>query len=142
MFNSSQQVSSLRKLLISYSSINTRQTVFASASIPQHRRFLYDCIQQKWTKVFYFIYIHNLIFHFLFNVHLINIHLIYIQKANVVHIHANPIHPMPPRLHHRFLVSQYKFSRAIFYDKGIYVFLQFFVRYVIERKDIQHCCGC
>ncbi|CAH1449634.1 unnamed protein product [Lactuca virosa] len=78
MFNSSQQVSSLRKLLISYSSINTRQTVFASASIPQHRRFLYDCIQQKWTK------------------------------ANVVHIHANPIHPMPPRLHHRFLICNRK----------------------------------
>ncbi|KAI3496476.1 hypothetical protein L1887_38840 [Cichorium endivia] len=73
MFNSSQ-VSSLRKLLISYTSINNRQTVFASASIPQHRRFLYDCIQQKWTK------------------------------ANVVHIHANPIQPMPPRIHHRFLI--------------------------------------
>lgn len=47
----SKQVSSLRKLLTSYSSINSRQTVFASASIPQHRRFLHDCIQQKWTKV-------------------------------------------------------------------------------------------
>ncbi|KAK9076923.1 hypothetical protein SSX86_005258 [Deinandra increscens subsp. villosa] len=74
MFNSSNQVSSLRKLLISYSSINNRQTVFASASIPQHRRFLYDCIQQKWTK------------------------------ADVVHIHANPVQPMPARLQHRFLV--------------------------------------
>ncbi|XP_048235176.1 DEAD-box ATP-dependent RNA helicase 58, chloroplastic isoform X3 [Ricinus communis] len=51
MFNSSKQVSSLRKLLTSYSSCNSRQTVFASASIPQHRRFLYDCIQQKWTKI-------------------------------------------------------------------------------------------
>jgi hypothetical protein len=51
MFNSSKQVSSLRKLLTSYSSCNSRQTVFASASIPQHNRFLYDCIQQKWTKV-------------------------------------------------------------------------------------------
>ncbi|KAJ0714145.1 putative RNA helicase [Helianthus annuus] len=76
MFNSSSQVSSLRKLLISYSSINNRQTIFASASIPQHRRFLYDCIQQKWTK------------------------------ADVVHIHANPVQPMPARLQHRFLVSQ------------------------------------
>ncbi|KAK1431598.1 hypothetical protein QVD17_08067 [Tagetes erecta] len=74
MFNSSNQVSSLRKLLISYSSINNRQTIFASASIPQHRRFLYDCIQQKWTK------------------------------SDVVHIHANPIQPMPARLEHRFLI--------------------------------------
>lgn len=47
----SKQVSSLRKLLTSYSSIDSRQTIFASASIPQHRRFLHDCIQQKWTKV-------------------------------------------------------------------------------------------
>lgn len=51
MFNSSKEVSSLKKLLTTYSSINNRQTVFASASIPQHNRFLYDCIQQKWTKV-------------------------------------------------------------------------------------------
>ncbi|GJW16497.1 DEAD-box ATP-dependent RNA helicase 58, chloroplastic isoform X1 [Tanacetum coccineum] len=74
MFNSSDQVSLLRKLLISYTSINKRQTIFASASIPQHRRFLYDCIQQKWTK------------------------------ADVVHIHANPVQPMPLRVNHRFLV--------------------------------------
>lgn len=51
MFNSSKEVSSLKKLLTIYSSINNRQTVFASASIPQHKRFVYDCIQQKWTKV-------------------------------------------------------------------------------------------
>ncbi|XP_019053149.1 PREDICTED: DEAD-box ATP-dependent RNA helicase 58, chloroplastic isoform X2 [Nelumbo nucifera] len=51
MFNSSRHVRSLKKLLTSYSSINNRQTVFASASIPQHKRFLYDCIQQKWTKI-------------------------------------------------------------------------------------------
>lgn len=52
MFHSSKQVHSLRKLLTSYSTIDNRQTVLASASIPQHNRFLYDCIQQKWTKVF------------------------------------------------------------------------------------------
>ncbi|XP_024948158.1 DEAD-box ATP-dependent RNA helicase 58, chloroplastic isoform X2 [Citrus sinensis] len=51
LFNSSKQVSSLKKLLASYSSCNNRQTVFASASIPQHRRFLHNCIQQKWTKI-------------------------------------------------------------------------------------------
>ncbi|KAK9288114.1 hypothetical protein L1049_016562 [Liquidambar formosana] len=73
MFNSSKEVSSLRKLLTSYSSSDNRQTVFASASIPQHRRFLYDCIQQKWTK------------------------------SDVVHVHVNPIEPMPSCLHHRFV---------------------------------------
>jgi len=54
MFSSSKQVCSLRKLLTSHSTIHSRQTVFASASIPQHNRFLYDCVQQKWTKVFRF----------------------------------------------------------------------------------------
>ncbi|XP_021716914.1 DEAD-box ATP-dependent RNA helicase 58, chloroplastic-like isoform X6 [Chenopodium quinoa] len=73
MFNSSKQVSSLRKLLTSYSSSRSRQTVFASASIPQHRRFLHDCVQQKWTK------------------------------SNVVHVHVNAVEPMPSRLHHRYM---------------------------------------
>lgn len=62
MFNSSKEVSSLRKLLTSYSSLNERQTVLASASIPQHRRFLYDCIQQKWTKVCSYSYCFDVIF--------------------------------------------------------------------------------
>ncbi|KAL8515285.1 hypothetical protein ACS0TY_014124 [Phlomoides rotata] len=74
MFNSSKEVSSLKKLLTIYSSINNRQTVFASASIPQHRRFLYDCIQQKWTK------------------------------SDAVHVHVNPIEPMPSCLHHKFMI--------------------------------------
>lgn len=74
MFNSSKQVGLLRKLLTSYSSSSSRQTIFASASIPQHNRFLYDCIQQKWTK------------------------------DSVVHVHVNPIQPMPSCLHHRFVV--------------------------------------
>ncbi|XP_050217199.1 DEAD-box ATP-dependent RNA helicase 58, chloroplastic isoform X2 [Mercurialis annua] len=74
MFNSSKEVSLLRKLLTSYSSCNNRQTVFASASIPQHRRFLYDCIQQKWTK------------------------------NDAIHVHVNPVQPMPSCLHHRFLI--------------------------------------
>ncbi|KAL6548407.1 hypothetical protein OROGR_008828 [Orobanche gracilis] len=73
MFNSSKEVSSLRKLLTTYSSINSRQTIFASASIPQHRRFVYDCIQHKWTK------------------------------ADVVHVHVNPVEPMPTCLYHRFV---------------------------------------
>ncbi|XP_031108305.1 DEAD-box ATP-dependent RNA helicase 58, chloroplastic isoform X1 [Ipomoea triloba] len=74
MFNSSKHVSSLRKLLTSYSCRKSRQTIFASASIPQHRRFLYDAVQQKWTK------------------------------ADVVHLYVNPIMPMPSCLHHRFVV--------------------------------------
>ncbi|XP_075654607.1 DEAD-box ATP-dependent RNA helicase 58, chloroplastic isoform X2 [Castanea sativa] len=74
MFNSSKEVSSLRKLLTSYSSLHNRQTIFASASIPQHNRFVHDCIQQKWTK------------------------------RDVVHVHVNPIQPMPSCLHHRFVI--------------------------------------
>ncbi|XVF63188.1 hypothetical protein PTKIN_Ptkin09bG0068000 [Pterospermum kingtungense] len=78
LFYSSKQVSSLRKLLTSYSSCNNRQTVFVSASIPQHRRFVHDCIQQKWTK------------------------------SDVVHVHINPINPMPPCLLHRFVMCSRK----------------------------------
>ncbi|XP_047263715.1 DEAD-box ATP-dependent RNA helicase 58, chloroplastic isoform X2 [Capsicum annuum] len=74
MFNSSKEVSSLKRLLTSYSSSKNRQTIFASASIPQHRRFLYDCMQQKWTR------------------------------ADVVHVHVNSVEPMPSCLHHRFVV--------------------------------------
>ncbi|GAA0147095.1 RNA helicase [Lithospermum erythrorhizon] len=74
MFNSSKEVASLRKLLTSYSSIKDRQTILASASIPQHRRFLYDCIQQKWTK------------------------------SDVVHVHVNSLQPIPSCLHHRFVI--------------------------------------
>lgn len=74
IFNSSKQVSSLRKLLTSYSTISNRQTIFASASILQHRRFLDECVQQKWTK------------------------------SNVVHVHVNPIEPMPSRLRHKFVI--------------------------------------
>ncbi|THG08103.1 hypothetical protein TEA_021294 [Camellia sinensis var. sinensis] len=78
MFNSSKQVSSFRKLLISYSLRNNRQTIFASASIPQHRRFLSDCIQQKWIK------------------------------DDVVHVHVNAVEPMPSRLHHGFVSEKSK----------------------------------
>ncbi|KAI5650561.1 hypothetical protein M9H77_36566 [Catharanthus roseus] len=78
MFNSSKQAGALRRLLTSYSSISNRQTIFASASIPQHRRFLYDCVQQKWTK------------------------------GDVVHVHVNPVEPMPSCLQHRFVVCKKK----------------------------------
>ncbi|KAL9264953.1 DEAD-box ATP-dependent RNA helicase 58, chloroplastic-like protein [Drosera capensis] len=72
IFSSASQVSLLRKLLTTYSSSNTRQTLFASASIPQHRRFMHDCMKQKWTK------------------------------DNVVHVHVNPIEPIPTRIQHRY----------------------------------------
>ncbi|KAK9672024.1 hypothetical protein RND81_12G070800 [Saponaria officinalis] len=75
MFNSSRQAGSVRKLLTTYSSCHSRQTVFASASIPQHNHFLHDCVQQKWTK------------------------------NNVVHVHVNRVQPMPSRFHHRYMVS-------------------------------------
>ncbi|XP_066389414.1 DEAD-box ATP-dependent RNA helicase 58, chloroplastic-like isoform X2 [Miscanthus floridulus] len=51
IFGSSKQVSALRKMLTSYSAALSRQTIFASASIPQHNRFLHDCVQHKWTKI-------------------------------------------------------------------------------------------
>ncbi|TKY54033.1 DEAD-box ATP-dependent RNA helicase 58 [Spatholobus suberectus] len=78
IFNSSKQVSSLRKILTSYSSCNSRQTVFASASIPQHNRFIHDSVQQKWTK------------------------------RDVVHIHVSAVEPMPSRLYHRFIICDTK----------------------------------
>lgn len=78
IFNSSKQVSSLRKILTSYSSCNNRQTVFASASIPQHNQFLNEAVQQKWTK------------------------------RDVIHIHVSPVEPMPSRLSHRFIVCDIK----------------------------------
>ncbi|XP_045809250.1 DEAD-box ATP-dependent RNA helicase 58, chloroplastic isoform X1 [Trifolium pratense] len=78
IFNSSKQVSSLRKILTSYSSCNNRQTVFASASIPQHNRFINEAMQQKWTK------------------------------RDVVHIQVSPVEPMPSRLYHRFIVCDTK----------------------------------
>ncbi|KAK8474214.1 hypothetical protein V6N13_037873 [Hibiscus sabdariffa] len=40
-----------------------------NASIPQHSRFIHDCIQQKWTK------------------------------GDVVHVHVNRIKPRPACLH-------------------------------------------
>ncbi|KAB2009401.1 hypothetical protein ES319_D10G164200v1 [Gossypium barbadense] len=83
LFKSSKQVSSLRKLLTSYSSCNNRQTVFASASILQHRRFIHDCIQQKWTK------------------------------GDVVHVHVNRIMPMPACLYHRFVICGRKAKHQV-----------------------------
>ncbi|KAH9304645.1 hypothetical protein KI387_009049, partial [Taxus chinensis] len=76
IFGAAKQTYLLRKLLTSYTSINNRQTIFASASIPQHRQFIDNCIQQKWTK------------------------------RDVVHVHVHPIEPMPSRLSHRYVTYQ------------------------------------
>ncbi|XP_006646732.1 DEAD-box ATP-dependent RNA helicase 58, chloroplastic [Oryza brachyantha] len=78
IFGSSKQVSSLRKILTSYSAASSRQTIFASASIPQHNRFLHDCVQHKWTK------------------------------SDVVHVHVNPVQPMPSHLCHRYAICSKK----------------------------------
>ncbi|KAM7278805.1 hypothetical protein ACFE04_005939 [Oxalis oulophora] len=78
MFYSSKDVSSVRKLLTKYSSIDTRQSVFASASIPQHNRFVSDCRQQKWTK------------------------------RDVVHVHVSAINPLPTMLLHKFVMCKKK----------------------------------
>ncbi|KAJ3683306.1 hypothetical protein LUZ60_013533 [Juncus effusus] len=78
VFGSAKQVSLLRKLLTLHSSSTTRQTIFASASIPQHNRFLHDCVQQKWTK------------------------------SDVAHIHVNPVEPMPSHLHHKYVMCSKK----------------------------------
>ncbi|KAJ1287262.1 hypothetical protein BS78_03G417600 [Paspalum vaginatum] len=78
IFGSSKQVSSLRKILTSYSAASGRQTIFASASIPQHNRFLHDCIQHKWTK------------------------------SDVVHVHVNPVQPMPSHLRHKYVICTKK----------------------------------
>lgn len=74
LFYSSKQAGPVRKLLTSFSSCDKRQTVLASASIPQHKHFVHDCMQQKWTK------------------------------RDVVHIHVSAITPMPLCLLHKFVV--------------------------------------
>lgn len=78
IFGSSKQVSSLRKILTSYSAASSRQTIFASASIPQHNRFVHDCVQHKWTK------------------------------TDVVHVHVNPVQPMPSHLQHKYAICSKK----------------------------------
>lgn len=108
MFSSSKQVSSLKKLLTSYSSFSNRQTIFASASIPQHRHFLHDCIQQKWTKV-------CICSSFLLSPicdaiqPLISVRTfpLFIWQNDVMHIHVNPMQPMPSCLLHRFVVRNF-----------------------------------
>lgn len=51
MMGAAKEGGHLQKLLSEYSRPQQRQTILASATIPQHRRFLNDCIQNKWVKV-------------------------------------------------------------------------------------------
>jgi len=56
MMGAAKEGGHLQKLLSEYTRPQQRQTILASATIPQHRRFLNDCIQNKWVKVCYSIY--------------------------------------------------------------------------------------
>lgn len=51
MMGAAKEGGYLQKLLSEYTRPQQRQTILASATIPQHRRFLNDCIQNKWVKV-------------------------------------------------------------------------------------------
>lgn len=52
-----------------------RQTIFASATIPQHHHFVQQCIQNKWMT-----------------------------NSNPIHIQATPGELMPPKLQHSYIV--------------------------------------
>uniref|UniRef100_A0A453GW85 Uncharacterized protein n=1 Tax=Aegilops tauschii subsp. strangulata TaxID=200361 RepID=A0A453GW85_AEGTS len=128
IFGSSKQVNSLRKILNSYTAASSRQTIFASASIPQHNRFVHDCVQHKWTKVDSSIhspvvdyrdclstrleYAFSLLpewlcllnFRWIQTLVFTCVCLIFVQ-SDVVHVHVNPVQPMPSHLRHTYVVS-------------------------------------
>ncbi|KAI5001496.1 hypothetical protein ZWY2020_026146 [Hordeum vulgare] len=52
--------------------------VIDERSIPQHNRFVHDHAQHKWTK------------------------------SDVVHVHVNPVQPMPSHLHHTYVICSKK----------------------------------
>ncbi|KAI5076163.1 hypothetical protein GOP47_0008228 [Adiantum capillus-veneris] len=76
MFGMSQHVALLRALLSALTSAQNRQTIFASATIPQHGQFIRKCISEKWVK------------------------------GNVIHVQANQIKKMPETLVHRHLICE------------------------------------
>jgi len=51
MMGAAKEGGHLQKLLSEHTHRQQRQTILASATIPQHRRFLADCVQNKWVKV-------------------------------------------------------------------------------------------
>lgn len=67
---------SLKKLLAALSPTAKRQTIFASATIPQHNVFLRECVKNKWTK------------------------------EDVTHCHVEPEESIPPFISHRYAVCQ------------------------------------
>lgn len=69
-----QEGNQLQNLLAVHTRADQRQTIFASATVPQHNRFMRDCIQNKWAKV------------------------------DLVHIHVSPKVMMPEYLQHRYVV--------------------------------------
>lgn len=51
MFGLTQHAGLLRSLLTTFTKAQNRQTIFASATIPQHSQFIRKCISEKWVKV-------------------------------------------------------------------------------------------
>jgi superfamily II DNA/RNA helicase len=76
MMGAAKEGGHLQKLLSVHTRPEQRQTILASATIPQHRRFLQDCVQNKWTK------------------------------ENVVYTHIQPEEKIPSYLHHRYVVCE------------------------------------
>ncbi|BFI31916.1 hypothetical protein MPTK2_4g00850 [Marchantia polymorpha subsp. ruderalis] len=74
LLGSAKEGNNLQNLLAVHTRATDRQTIFASATIPQHNRFLHDCIQNKWAK------------------------------GNIEHIHVSPEVMMPLYLQHRYVI--------------------------------------
>ncbi|CAM6119692.1 unnamed protein product [Calypogeia fissa] len=74
MMGAAKEGNQLQNLLAVHTRREQRQTIFASATVPQHNRFIRDCIQNKWAKV------------------------------DLVHIHVSPEVMMPEYLLHRYVV--------------------------------------
>ncbi|KAL2631099.1 hypothetical protein R1flu_015785 [Riccia fluitans] len=74
LLGSAKEGNHLQGLLAVHTRATDRQTIFASATVPQHNRFLHDCIQNKWAK------------------------------NDIVHVHVTPEVMMPRYLQHRYVV--------------------------------------
>lgn len=76
MFGMTQHVALLRSLLTAFTPVQNRQTILASATIPQHSQFIRKCISEKWVK------------------------------GNVFHVQANQVQKMPETLVHRHVICE------------------------------------
>ncbi|KAL3688998.1 hypothetical protein R1sor_015307 [Riccia sorocarpa] len=74
LLGSAKEGNHLQNLLSVHTRATDRQTIFASATVPQHNRFLHDCVQNKWAK------------------------------NDIVHVHVTPEVMMPRYLQHRYVV--------------------------------------